>query len=280
MLWTIARWPPVRFSPGASRSSRNPRVGVAQRCHAAKHPAVSPVEATEDRCRPERAGPWRSCSRPSCCRWASSTSRRTPPWSWSRSSPRWRPRPSCVPPCTGSSRDRGAERLEREDMLSSSVIASVDRALVPTRGGVNSEFAAEAFDLVLRPEASVTVLTAHRPDHPADDRLCEQTLDSAAKHLGEHRVGHRRAVSATGTRLARAAEEIASPRSGLPGAWRGTPVAGVGAPGTARQVRGHEDRASGTLPAFEDRPSHRWTADPRAARSVHRHRRMPAPGGA
>ena len=88
-----------------------------------------------------------------------------------------------------------AERLEREDVLSSSVIASVDRALVPTRGGANSELAAEALDLVLQPEASVTVLTVHSPDHPAEDCVCEQALDSAANHLGEHPVERRRAVS-------------------------------------------------------------------------------------
>ncbi|MEX2550372.1 MAG: cation:proton antiporter [Nitriliruptoraceae bacterium] len=88
-----------------------------------------------------------------------------------------------------------AERLEREDVLSSSVIASVDRALVPTRGGANSELAAQALDLVLQPEASVTVLTVHSPDHPDSECVCEQALDSAAVHLGDHPVERRRAVA-------------------------------------------------------------------------------------
>jgi Kef-type K+ transport system membrane component KefB/nucleotide-binding universal stress UspA family protein len=89
-----------------------------------------------------------------------------------------------------------AERLEREDVLATSVIANVDRALVPTRGGANSRLAARALDLVLQPEASVTVLTVHAPDHPAEDCVCQMALDDAASAVGEQRtVERRRAVA-------------------------------------------------------------------------------------
>ncbi len=52
-----------------------------------------------------------------------------------------------------------AQRLQREALLSESVVAGVDSALLPTRGGRNSELAARVLDLVLKPEASVTVMT-------------------------------------------------------------------------------------------------------------------------
>jgi Kef-type K+ transport system membrane component KefB/nucleotide-binding universal stress UspA family protein len=88
-----------------------------------------------------------------------------------------------------------AERLERESVLSTSVIANVERALVPTRGGANSELAAQTLGLVLQPDASVTVLTVHSPDHPVDDCVCEKALDSAARQLDTQQVELRRAVS-------------------------------------------------------------------------------------
>jgi Kef-type K+ transport system membrane component KefB/nucleotide-binding universal stress UspA family protein len=90
-----------------------------------------------------------------------------------------------------------AERLERELLLSQSVIASVDRALVPTRGGANSELAAQTLDLVLQPEASVTVLTVHGPEHDPATCGCEAALDGAAAHLGRRDIERRRAVAAT-----------------------------------------------------------------------------------
>ncbi len=90
-----------------------------------------------------------------------------------------------------------AERLERERLLAQSVIASVDRALVPTRGGDNSELAAQTLDLVLQPEASVTVLTVHGPEHDPAGCGCEAALDGAAAHLGGRDVERRRAVAAT-----------------------------------------------------------------------------------
>lgn len=88
-----------------------------------------------------------------------------------------------------------AQRLEREEVLATSVIASVERALVPTRGGENSRLAAQALHLALRPEASVTVLTVHSPDHPAEDCVCEEALSSAATALDARQVERRRAVS-------------------------------------------------------------------------------------
>ncbi len=90
-----------------------------------------------------------------------------------------------------------AERLEREQLLSESVIANVDRALVPTRGGSNSELAAQTLDLVLQPEASVTVLTVHAPENDPAVCGCEAALDSAAVHLGGRDIERRRAVAAT-----------------------------------------------------------------------------------
>lgn len=64
-----------------------------------------------------------------------------------------------------------AERLRREELLASSVIANARNALLPTRGGANSALAARVLDLVLQPEAHVTVLTVLQPDDPdADSR--------------------------------------------------------------------------------------------------------------
>lgn len=88
-----------------------------------------------------------------------------------------------------------AERLERESVLATSVVAGVDRALIPTRGGANSELAAQALGLVLQPDASITVLTVHAADHPPKDCVCEAAMDSAARQLGDRSVERRRAVA-------------------------------------------------------------------------------------
>lgn len=88
-----------------------------------------------------------------------------------------------------------AERLERESVLATSVIAGVERALIPTRGGANSELAAQALGLVLQPDASITVLTVHSADHPPEDCVCESAMDSAARQLGDRSVERRRAVA-------------------------------------------------------------------------------------
>lgn len=53
-------------------------------------------------------------------------------------------------------------RLEREELLAASVIANAGNALLPTRGGANSIIAARMLDVVLQPEATVTVLTVGR----------------------------------------------------------------------------------------------------------------------
>jgi Kef-type K+ transport system membrane component KefB/nucleotide-binding universal stress UspA family protein len=91
--------------------------------------------------------------------------------------------------------EQEAERLEREEVLASSVIADVERALVPTRGGENSRLAAQALHLVLKPEATATIMTVHAPDHDEDDCICQEALDSAAEVLGDRSIERRRAVS-------------------------------------------------------------------------------------
>lgn len=57
-----------------------------------------------------------------------------------------------------------AKRLEREETLEASVIAKARNALLPTRGGANSAIAGRLLDLVLQPEAHVTVLTIVPPE--------------------------------------------------------------------------------------------------------------------
>lgn len=56
-----------------------------------------------------------------------------------------------------------AGRLEREEVLAGSVIAATSRTLLPTRGGQNSRLAVEALDLLLQPDASISVVTVHDP---------------------------------------------------------------------------------------------------------------------
>jgi Kef-type K+ transport system membrane component KefB/nucleotide-binding universal stress UspA family protein len=57
-----------------------------------------------------------------------------------------------------------AERLDREEMLQKSVIASASNVLLPTRGGDNSATAAHLLNLSLQPDARVTVLTVGDAD--------------------------------------------------------------------------------------------------------------------
>lgn len=54
-------------------------------------------------------------------------------------------------------------RLEREMTLERSVIAGVQSALLPTRGGSNSVLAGRLLDLAMQPETTFTVLTVHPP---------------------------------------------------------------------------------------------------------------------
>lgn len=91
--------------------------------------------------------------------------------------------------------EQEAARLEREEVLATSVIANVERALVPTRGGQNSQLAAQALDLVLKPDAAVTVLSVHPPDHPEEDCRCQEALDAATAVFDDRSVERRRTVS-------------------------------------------------------------------------------------
>jgi len=57
-----------------------------------------------------------------------------------------------------------AERLDREETLQKSVIASASNVLLPTRGGDNSATAAHLLNVSLQPDARVTVLTVGDAD--------------------------------------------------------------------------------------------------------------------
>ena len=101
-----------------------------------------------------------------------------------------------------------SERLAREELLGRSLIAGTTSALLPTRGGLNSEVAANVVDALLQPKASVTILTVRArkelPDAmPALEgvrsalRGREVELhsaidpDPAARIIGEAGMGHR-----------------------------------------------------------------------------------------
>lgn len=92
-----------------------------------------------------------------------------------------------------------AGRLEREEILSASVIASTERALLPTRGGQNSRLAAQALDLLLQPEASISIVTVHDPDRPEDQCDCDEVLDRTLRVAGERTVERRRIDSRDAT---------------------------------------------------------------------------------
>ena len=96
-----------------------------------------------------------------------------------------------------------AERLQREEMLSRSLIAGASSALLPTRGGVNSAVAARVLDALLQPSASITVLSvrpeAGEPDlegvlrwiaHRSTDVRIETGDDPAATILEEAALGY------------------------------------------------------------------------------------------
>jgi len=101
-----------------------------------------------------------------------------------------------------------SERLAREELLGRSLLAGASSALLPTRGGLNSEVAAKVVDALLQPSASVTVLTIRaRRDLPdpgpaltgvhdalrgrAIDLHSEVDADPAARILSEAALGHR-----------------------------------------------------------------------------------------
>ncbi|HEX9889757.1 MAG TPA: cation:proton antiporter [Nitriliruptorales bacterium] len=89
-----------------------------------------------------------------------------------------------------------AGRLEREELLSASVVASTARALLPTRGGQNSELAAEALDLLLQRDASITILAVHDPTRPEAECNCAEVLAGFQDLGGEREVGRRRVDAA------------------------------------------------------------------------------------
>jgi Kef-type K+ transport system membrane component KefB/nucleotide-binding universal stress UspA family protein len=101
-----------------------------------------------------------------------------------------------------------SERLAREELLAGALIAGATSALLPTRGGLNSEVAAKVVDALLQPNASVTVLTVRArresPDARPDllgvqealrgrtvEMHAEVDLDPAARILNEAGMGHR-----------------------------------------------------------------------------------------
>ncbi len=101
-----------------------------------------------------------------------------------------------------------SERLAQEDLLGRALIAGSPSALLPTRGGRNSEVAARVVDALLQPSASVTVLTVRaRRDGPdaapalegvyaalrgrSVELHSEVDADPAARILGEAALGHR-----------------------------------------------------------------------------------------
>ncbi len=98
-----------------------------------------------------------------------------------------------------------AERLQREELLATSVIANSSTVLLPTRGGANSAVAARVLDALLQPSASVTVLTVRSEGEAAPDlagvrealanrphevRL-ETSDDAAEQILEEANLGYR-----------------------------------------------------------------------------------------
>lgn len=86
-----------------------------------------------------------------------------------------------------------ARRLQRETLLGESVIVGVDRALLPTRGGANSALAAQVLDLVLEPEASITVMSVAPP---GDVAAAQQAVQRITPLLGGRHVEARAVVAA------------------------------------------------------------------------------------
>jgi Kef-type K+ transport system membrane component KefB/nucleotide-binding universal stress UspA family protein len=90
-----------------------------------------------------------------------------------------------------------AARLEREEILATSVVASTDRALLPTRGGGNALLAAEVLDLLLQPSASITALTVHDPDAPPEECRCDEALDQLVDRFPHRSTERRRLTSSS-----------------------------------------------------------------------------------
>jgi Kef-type K+ transport system membrane component KefB/nucleotide-binding universal stress UspA family protein len=101
-----------------------------------------------------------------------------------------------------------SERLAREELLAGALIAGATSALLPTRGGLNSEVAAKVVDALLQPSATITILTVRSrreaPDTTPDLSGIREALrgrnvefqaevddDPAARILNEAGMGHR-----------------------------------------------------------------------------------------
>ncbi len=78
-----------------------------------------------------------------------------------------------------------AERLEREELLASSIVAGARSALLPTRGGLNSAVAAKVLDSLLQPKVGVTVLTVGRAGEERPH--LDETIDALGMRAKELR---------------------------------------------------------------------------------------------
>jgi len=87
------------------------------------------------------------------------------------------------------------QRLEREELLDTSVLASTTRALLPTRGGENSQLAADVLDLMLQEDAATTVLTVHDPDLDNAECRCDAAMSGVEERLQGRHTERRRIVS-------------------------------------------------------------------------------------
>ncbi|MBW3578502.1 MAG: cation:proton antiporter [Actinobacteria bacterium] len=96
-----------------------------------------------------------------------------------------------------------AERLEREELLAASIIANARHALLPTRGGDNSVVAGRMLDLVLQPDAHVTVFTVDHPDEDEAEMARRRARAATVRdRFGERPVDARRVVSRDGAAAA------------------------------------------------------------------------------
>lgn len=89
-----------------------------------------------------------------------------------------------------------AARLEREELLASSVVANTDAALVPTRGGENSRLAAGIVDRILKPDARVTVLTVHQHGTSGEECRCDDALSEIGGAITSGRTVEKRRATA------------------------------------------------------------------------------------
>ncbi|HEX2029672.1 MAG TPA: cation:proton antiporter [Nitriliruptorales bacterium] len=91
-----------------------------------------------------------------------------------------------------------AARLDREELLATSVIANAQNVLLPTRGGANSLMAARMLNLVLQPDAHITVLTVDRRDDDAEAEARADRAGALRDVLGQRPVDLRRVIADDG----------------------------------------------------------------------------------